>query len=299
MRLKLLTWTLPVSLLSACLLVNCGLREDASLGDDSAPLKEGEGDDDDEMPSVDPTPCGDAVCGAGEYCCNASCGTCAKEGEGCTLEACEPSVYQPCAGKECGAECTLCAPGDADCAEDAVIKYCSAEGVCAPSLPECEGGEQPYAPCGGKACGDACSLCAPDDSNCVETADLKACDAAGQCRSGIPVCEAECKPGATKMLDCNSCDCVEGRWVCTDIACNEGVLCGGLGGGICREDEYCAYVAGQHCGITDASAYCLSRPEACDLSYAPVCGCDGVTYGNSCAAAAAGTGVLSEGECEG
>lgn len=39
----------------------------------------------------------------------------------------------------------------------------------------------PYDPCRGKACGDACRLCAPDAPDCVETAVLKACDAAGKC----------------------------------------------------------------------------------------------------------------------
>jgi hypothetical protein len=294
MRLKLSTWTLPIPLLAACMLINCGLRQNASLGDDSAPLQQS--DDDDEMPSVEPTPCGDAVCGAGEYCCNASCGTCAEEGQGCTLQDCEPSAYQPCAGKTCGAECTLCAPGDADCAEDAVIKYCAPDGTCSPTAPECEGDEQPYAPCEGKSCGDACTLCAPENPNCVETADRKACDATGTCRSGIPVCAAECEPGTTKMLDCNSCDCVEDRWVCTDAACDEGVVCWGLDS--CPEGQYCAYVAGQYCGASDATATCLARPEACDLLYAPVCGCDRVTYDNACVAAAAGSGVYSEGECE-
>ena len=38
-------------------------------------------------------------------------------------------------------------------------------------------------------------------------------------------------------------------------------------------------------------------PEACDLIYAPVCGCDDMTYGNACAAASAGVSVASQGEC--
>ncbi len=40
-------------------------------------------------PSV--TPCGANVCRNGDYCCNASCGTCAPAGSFCTQQACEPT----------------------------------------------------------------------------------------------------------------------------------------------------------------------------------------------------------------
>jgi hypothetical protein len=40
-----------------------------------------------------------------------------------------------------------------------------------------------YNACEGKKAGDACTVCAPDAKDCVETAEVKACDAEGKCSS--------------------------------------------------------------------------------------------------------------------
>ena len=50
-----------------------------------------------------------------------------------------------------------------------------------------EGAE--YDPCAGKSCGDPCSLCPPDDAECVETAVVKQCNAAGECTAEAATCE--------------------------------------------------------------------------------------------------------------
>jgi hypothetical protein len=49
-----------------------------------------------------------------------------------------PGSYDPCAGKRCGDACNLCAPGDADCVETAVVKACNQSGACTMETPNCE-----------------------------------------------------------------------------------------------------------------------------------------------------------------
>ena len=62
----------------------------------------------------------------------------------------------------------------------------------------------------------------------------------------------------------------------------------------CSQRYYCA---------TDQSAPCVgfgtceARPAACPDIDDPVCGCDGVTYGNACEAAAAAMSIDCEGSC--
>ena len=51
-----------------------------------------------------------------------------------------------------------------------------------------------------------------------------------------------------------------------------------------------------------ASEECVVSPPAeamaCTMDWNPVCGCDGVTYGNACGAKAAGVNQFTEGACE-
>ena len=71
--------------------------------------------------------------------------------------------------------------------------------------------------------------------------------------------------------------------------------CGGfVGMSLCYPDEYCD--TGSNCD-PNAPGVCRTRPRFCTTQVDPVCGCDGHTYSNTCAAAAAGVSIAHEGEC--
>lgn len=77
-----------------------------------------------------------------------------------------------------------------------------------------------------------------------------------------------------------------------------GGMCGGIAGFQCKtEGEYCAMPAKACIEISDSAGVCTQKPAVCTMDYRPVCGCDGVTYSNACAAAGAGINIAVDGEC--
>jgi hypothetical protein len=80
----------------------------------------------------------------------------------------------------------------------------------------------------------------------------------------------------------------------TDAGDTDGGAPGGCANNAaCGDGKYCAFAVGE-CGGAGA---CAERPEACPALYAPVCGCDGRTWGNACTAASNGVSIAYEGEC--
>lgn len=151
-----------------------------------------------------------------------------------------------------------------------------------------------------RSCGGFAGLQCADDEFCSfgEGDFCGAADAMGTCAKKPEACTAIFDPvcgcdGNTYGSACQAASA--GTSVVHTGACE--VACGGRAGDTCSADQYCRFELGAICGRADAQGVCDTRPEICTQQFAPVCGCDNLTYSNSCHAAAAGVGVLSEGEC--
>lgn len=123
--------------------------------------------------------------------------------------------------------------------------------------------------------------------------DTGTCAANPRCEIVARGCENNhCDPS---VGPCHPCDpipvCEAKQWS------HEGESCGGRGLRPCADGLFCSYPAAAICGRADGTGTCARRPEMCTALYDPVCGCDGLTYGNSCSAASAGISVSVRGAC--
>ncbi len=124
-------------------------------------------------------------------------------------------------------------------------------------------------------------------------------DAAGVCEAIPDACTLDFSPvcGCDDQTYSNACvAAAAGVSVSSDGECeSEQKVCGGIAGAGCPDDQYCRLEVGTCC--CDFTGFCEAIPAACDAVFVPVCGCDGVTYGNECEAAAAGVSVSEVGAC--
>jgi len=76
-----------------------------------------------------------------------------------------------------------------------------------------------------------------------------------------------------------------------------GQACGGIQGLGCPRDRFCDIDTPNACDGADLMGTCRIPPQACLQIYDPVCGCDGVSYGNDCERQAAQIQLDHPGEC--
>ena len=129
------------------------------------------------------------------------------------------------------------------------------------------------------------------------------CGTPGKCESACD-CRTQTFPEPC-LLECATCD---NYWTCEDGTCVphcgpvpdpptcEPRVCGGIAGLPCALGEFCELPKGE-CQLADAQGVCLPMPKLCPDLYAPVCGCDGVTYSNDCERQVAGVQFGHAGAC--
>ena len=226
-----------------------------------------------------------------------------------------PPPPEGCSGNEDCPEGTFCIKGPGDC---------EGQGVCRRLPDVCPDVFDPVCGCDGVTYGNRCeayaagaNIAAPgacddggNEGDCARNADCARgsycareqgdCDGIGTCEVLPRACTREFRPvcGCDGVTYPNACVAAsQGATIDYVGACEKEPPEEG-----CRTNRDCDEV-GSYCAKEpedcDGVGECRERPMVCPLNFDPVCGCDGQTYGNACAAAGAGVNIAVNGPCPG
>lgn len=161
------------------------------------------------------------------------------------------------------------------------------------------------------ACGSRGSQPCPNGSFCYRDGNCGEADQGGTCVVPPSACSKDLAPvcGCDGRTYGNACEAqragvsARASGNCPGVVDaggsdgGEGAPCGGFAGLACERGLFCLEPAGQCLTVADGMGTCASRPGVCPSNFAPVCGCDRVTYPNECVARAAGQSVARTGAC--
>jgi hypothetical protein len=246
------------------------------------------------------TPCGGGDCGGfvggvcadSQYCdypdgafCGAAdaSGICAERPQAC------PEIYAPvcgCDGNDYDNECFAAGNGvDVAFAGPCADPLCGPEACGVPPPFACPDGSIPVMSCEPTDDG----VCGWDIAPCPDVS----C-APDACGPPPPV--APCPGGIGPSVTCEAGPDGACGWNIGPCPPPVGQNCGGRAGNTCDDTQFCDF-ANFGCDWADANGTCQVRPEVCPAIFAPVCGCNGVTYDNECMAQASGTDAAANGPC--